>query len=351
MQPLCRSALPTRRLFFIVPGMQTSGLRVGLTYDLRQDYLAEGYSLEETAEFDKPDTIEGIEQALHMLGFHTERIGNAKALVQALAAGKRWDMVFNIAEGMYGVARESLVPALLDAYRIPYTFSGPDVLVVALDKALTKTVARDAGVPTAPFAVLRTPADIARVQLPFPLFLKPVAEGTGKGISERSKVGTAGELRAVAEDLLTRFRQSVLVETYLPGREFTVGLAGEGARAEVLGAIEVVFRPGVEPIYSYQTKADYEARVTYTTPTDATARAACDVALAAWRALGCVDAGRIDLRCDAGGRPNFIEVNPLAGLNPTHSDLPILCRLNGIDFNALIGRIMANALRRHGLSA
>ena len=329
--------------------MQPQKLLIGMTYDLRADYLAEGFSLEETAEFDKPETIEGIENALRELGYRTERIGNAKALVKALAANRRWDMVFNIAEGMFGVGREAVVPALLDAYQIPYTFSDPAVLTIALDKALTKSIVRDAGVATAPFVCLHTAADIARVQLPFPLFLKPLAEGTGKGISNRSKVQNAAELQEVATDLLGRFHQPVLVETYLPGREFTVGLAGMGHTAEVLGVIEVNFKAGSGEIYSYQTKADYEELVTYSVPNDATAAEAAQVALAAWRALRCVDAGRADIRCDAAGRPNFIEVNPLAGLNPTHSDLPILCRMNGLNFGQLIGRIMQEAVSRHGL--
>jgi D-alanine-D-alanine ligase len=330
--------------------MQRGELNIGMVYDLRDDYLAAGYGLEETAEFDKPDTIEGIESALRELGFRTERVGNAQALVRALAAGRRWDLAFNNAEGLYGPGREALVPALLDAYRIPYTFSDPAVLTVCLDKALTKRIVADAGVPTAPFAVLHAVADAGNVRLPFPLFLKPLTEGTGKGISPRSKVADAAELRATAADLLDRFGQPVLVETYLPGREFTVGLAGDGDRAEILGVIEVVFRPGVTPIYSYQTKTDYEKLVDYTVPADDAGREAAAVALAAWRALRCTDAGRIDVRCDAANRPNFIEVNPLAGLNPTHSDLPILCRRNGIGFTQLIERIMRHALRRHGLA-
>lgn len=330
--------------------MHTRDLLIGLTYDLRSDYLAEGYSLEETAEFDKPDTIEGIENGIRAHGFRSERIGNAQALVQALAAGRKWDLVFNIAEGLFGAARESLVPALLNAYRIPYTFSDPAVLTIALDKALTKTLVRDAGIATAPFACLRAADDIARVDLPYPLFLKPLAEGTGKGISSRSKVRNPAELSAVATELLERFHQPVLVETFLPGREFTVGLAGDGDRAEVLGWIEVLFHPGSGDIYSYETKTDYEKLVTYAVPKDAVAQEAASVALAAWRALRCMDAGRIDVRCDAAGRPNFIEVNPLAGLNPTHSDLPILCRRNGIEYNTLIGRILSHACRRHGLA-
>jgi D-alanine-D-alanine ligase len=330
--------------------MQPHDLLIGLTYDLRDDYLAEGFSLEETAEFDKPDTIAGIENALRELGYRTERIGNAKALVRALAVNRRWDLVFNIAEGMFGVGREAVVPALLDAYRIPYTFSDPAVLTIALDKALTKSIVRDAGVPTAPFACLHAVADIARVDLPYPLFLKPLAEGTGKGISNRSKVQNPAELREVATELLARFHQPLLVETFLPGREFTVGLAGAGDTTEVLGMIEVNFKAGSGQIYSYQTKTDYEKLVTYTVPDDAVSREAAQVARTAWRVLRCVDAGRADIRCDAAGRPNFIEVNPLAGLNPTHSDLPILCRMNGIGFTQLIGRIMASALGRYGLT-
>jgi len=328
--------------------MHVNALRIGLTYDLRDDYLAAGHSLEETAEMDKPETIEGIEAALSALGYRTARIGSAQQLVRALAAGERWDLVFNIAEGLHGRGREALVPALLDAYSIPYTFSDPVVLAVTLDKAVTKTLVRAAGLATAPFAEIRDPADVDRVALPYPLFLKPVAEGTGKGISSRSRVTTPAGLRSAALDLLARYRQAVLVETYLPGREFTVGLAGGGAEAEVLGVMEVNFTRKEETaeIYSYETKADYETRVRYSVPRDATAQSAAELALAAWRALGCRDGGRVDIRCDAAGAPNFIEVNPLAGLNPVHSDLPILCRLNGIDYLDLIGRIMRSCRRR-----
>lgn len=320
-------------------------MRIGITYDLRDDYLARGCSLEETAELDKPETIDGIADALAALGHEPVRIGAAPELIAALAAGERWDLVFNIAEGLHGRGREALVPALLDAYRIPYTFSDPVVLAVSLDKGITKTIIQAAGLATAPFAVIREPADADGIDLPFPLFLKPVAEGTGKGISTRSRVTTPGELREVSALLLERFNQSVLVETYLPGREFTVGLIGTGATAAVLGTMEVNFTASDKhsAIYSYETKADYETRVRYTVPDDATGESAAALALAAWRVLECRDAGRVDIRCDASGVPNFIEVNPLAGLNPVHSDLPIICRLHGISHQELIRRIIASA--------
>ena len=173
-------------------------MRIGLTYDLRSEYLAMGYSEEATAEFDREETVDGIESALQRLGHATERIGHIRRLVERLAEGRRWDLVFNIAEGLNGIGREAQVPALLDAYGIPYTFSDPLVLGVCLHKGLTKLVVRDAGVPTPDFALVERPEDLARVGLPFPVFAKPVAEGTGKqaripGYTVAGKTGTAAK--------------------------------------------------------------------------------------------------------------------------------------------------------------
>lgn len=321
-------------------------MNVGFTFDLRDEYLAEGYGLEETAEFDRPDTVDGVAGALESLGHKVTRIGHCRNLVERLARGERWDIVFNIAEGLHGFGREAQVPALLDLYRIPYTFSGPMVLSLCLHKALTKRVVRDSGLPTPDFFQVRQPEDIARVNLPWPLFAKPVAEGTGKGVSPDSRVAGPAELDRVCRRLLGEFAQPVLVETYLPGREFTVGIIGTGQRARSIGVMEVLFTAAGPGIYGYVTKADYERRVRYELADDAPARQAVETALAAWRILGCRDAGRVDLRCDSSGVPNFIEVNPLAGLNPTHSDLPIICRLKGIRFDELVLEIMESAAGR-----
>ena len=324
-------------------------MKIGLTYDLQDWYLARGYSLEDTAEFDREDTIEGIEQALARLGHATERVGNAFQLVEALAAGQRWDLVFNIAEGLYGPGREALVPALLDAYQIPYTFSDPLVLALTLDKAACKRFVRDLGLATPDFAVVREPCEIASVNLPFPLFAKPSNEGTGKGISGASKITSPEELQRVCLDLLTRFRQPVLVETYLPGREFTVGLAGTGAKARSLGCMEVVFLERAESAgYTYLNKKDFENRVEYRPASGPEAEAAEALALAAWKGLGCRDAGRIDIRLDAQAAPSFIEVNPLAGINPIISDLVILCGQHNVSYQDLIGMILDSALERLG---
>jgi D-alanine-D-alanine ligase len=322
-------------------------MKVGLTYDLRDDYLAEGYSELETAEFDRADTIEAIERTLGLLGYETERIGHAKKLAARLVLGDKWDIVFNIAEGLSGYGREALVPALLDAYGIPYVFSDPLALSVTLHKGMAKRVVRDCGVPTPDFAVVSEPADIAGIKLPFPLFAKPVAEGTGKGVTPASKIVDRERLVSECNRLLGEHNQPVIVETFLPGREFTVGITGTGSNAAALIPMEVVLKENAESeVYSYHNKEYCEELVEYRLATDAEAMRAADVALAAWRALGCRDAGRVDIRSDASGMPNFIEVNPLAGIHPEHSDLPILCTLQGVSYTELMDAIMRSATAR-----
>lgn len=322
-------------------------MKIGLTYDLRQDYLNLGYGEEETAEFDRIDTVEAIERTLQVLGYETDRIGNIWNLTKRLADGERWDLVFNIAEGLRGIGREAQVPALLDAYDIPYTFSDPLVMALTLHKGMTKRVIRGLGIPTPDFAEVGSEADIDEVNLPFPVFAKPIAEGTGKGITPASKISSKKELRSVCGRLLREYRQPVLVETFLPGREFTVGLVGTGKHARVVGVMEVILKPNAEKdVYSYVNKERCEEFVGYLPVNDLMAKKAQEVALASWIGLGCRDAGRIDLRADANGVPNFMEVNPLAGIHPEHSDLPILCKLVGISYHQLFEMIMNSALER-----
>jgi D-alanine-D-alanine ligase len=325
-------------------------MRIGLTYDLRDDYLAEGYSEDDVAEFDSVSTIDELEAALSRLGFAVERIGNIKTLAAKLVAGERWDFVFNIAEGLAGRSREAQVPALLEAYGVPYTFSDPLVLALTLDKAVAKRVVRDHGIPTTPFAVIETAADIALVELPYPLFAKPLAEGTGKGVDVRSKITDELSLNAVCRDLLRKYKQPVLVETYLQGREFTVGITGTGPSAKAIAVMEVVLLANAEQgVYSYVNKEQCETLVHYGLATDAEARLAGKTALEAYRALDCRDGGRVDLRSDAAHVPHFMEVNPLAGIHPTHSDLPILAGLAGVSYDTLIWAIVSSCLGRNGL--
>ena len=319
-------------------------MKVGLTFDLRSWYLDRGYSMDETAEFDKQETVDALANALKQMGHETESIGNAFQLIEALAAGKRWDMVFNIAEGLYGDGRESVVPAILDQYKIPYVFSGPVIMGLSLNKHLAKLVVAAAGVPVSPGYLVTSLAESDKSGLKYPLFVKPVSEGTGKGITKKSLVKNAAELRVMVEWILKEFRQPALVEEYLPGREFTVGVVGSGDDAIAIGGMEVICADNLP--YSVEVKENYQNYCSYA-PLDENIADECKtVAVQAWRALEAVDAGRVDLKADRNGRICFIEANPLAGLNPVHSDLPILARMYGIEYQKLMEMIMDSAIRR-----
>ncbi len=322
-------------------------MKIGLTYDLRTDYLNDGYSLEETAEFDKESTINGIEKAIQKAGHTTVRIGNAKALMKNLLNKHTWDMVFNITEGLFGEGRESLVPALLDNYKIPYVFSGPVTLGISLNKAFAKQIIRDKNINTPDFFVVTKSEDVKLIQLEYPLFAKPISEGTGKGIDSRSIINSEAELLSVCSHLLQKFNQPVLVEEYLPGREFTVGVLGTGKSAYVPGAMEILYTKDTEAIYSYDTKENYEDIVKYVAVQGDLLKQCEELALAVWRSLNCFDGGRVDVKIDKQGKLSFIEVNPLAGLNPVTSDLPILCKLNGIDYQEIIDEVLKSAIKRN----
>ncbi len=322
-------------------------MKIGLTYDLRSWYLDRGYSMEDTAEFDKQETVDAIDNVLKKMGFETEAVGNCFELIEALSAGKRWDLVFNIAEGLYGDGRESVVPAILDQYRIPYVFSGPVILGVSLNKYLTRLIVSAAGVPVSPGFLISDLKDADKCELNYPLFIKPVSEGTGKGITEKSLVRSEAELKSMAAYLLERFEQPALVEEYLPGREFTVGIAGSGEDAIALGGMEIECRDNLP--YSVEFKENYQLFCKYSPMDEEFAEECKTVALKAWIALGAVDGGRVDVKADRNGKICFIEVNPLAGLHPVHSDLPILSRMSGIEYQTLLEMIMNSALKRHGL--
>lgn len=327
---------------------------VALAYDCQEDYLAAGASPEEVMEFDKAETIDALEDSLAALGHRVERVGRGIDLARRLAAGERWDMVFNIAEGLNGRSREAQVPALCELFGQPYTFSDPLTCALTLDKPLAKRLVRDHGLPTPAFAVIECEADLDAIDLtdlPFPLFVKPAAEGSSKGVTGRSKVADPGELRQAGAALLAAFGQPVLVEPFLPGREVTVGVVGSGDEAEAVGVLEVSFVGGSDlDAYTALNKDEFQERVGYQLlDGEPLAREARRLALAAYRALDCRDAGRVDLRCDAAGALQFLEVNPLPGLSPRTGDLPILARMSGISHSELLGRIVDSAARRWGI--
>jgi len=323
-------------------------LVVGLVYDLRKDYLAAGFSEEQVAEFDAEETIAALEKAICAAGYVVERIGNGRELCRRLGSGDRWDLVFNIAEGVKGRSREAQVPALLEMFEIPYVFSDPLVCAVSLDKATAKRLVGAAGLPTARFCVIEHERDVAGVNLGFPLFAKPIAEGTGKGVDHRSRIMSQAQLRQVCRRLLRRYAQPVLVEEYLPGREFTTGILGTGRAARVLGTMEVIVKENAPTQdYSFEVKEHCERFVDYLPmKRDRLGREVENLALAAYRAMECRDAGRVDIRLDRRGQPVFMEINPLPGLNPGHSDLPMIAAQAGLTYEELIAAILRSALAR-----
>ncbi|HMQ10513.1 MAG TPA: ATP-grasp domain-containing protein [Oligoflexia bacterium] len=327
-------------------------LKVGFTFDLKDDYLKQGFSPEQAAEFDSLETILFLEQALKANNYQVEKIGGVKKLVNALAKGKRWDIVFNICEGVKGFGRESQVPALLEAYNIPFVFSSSDVMMITMNKSIAKLLVEQHGLKTPKFAVINNPNDIQNVNLPFPLFVKPLGEGTGKGIHDKSLVHNQVDLENACMSILNEFHHPALVETYLSGRDFTVGVLGSGKEAYALGVMEVKQKSGKKLISQcYYNKENCENVLDYSLATDDIAKNVAQLAVQCWQVLGCHDAGRVDIRCDDQGTPYFLEVNPMAGLHPTHSDLPILAHLSGMNHVELIGKIMKYALARHNLDA
>lgn len=339
---------------------------IGLTYDLKQDYTALGYSAEDVGDLDSEETINAIEKALQDAGHQTEKIGGIKNLTASLANGKRWDLVFNICEGFFGPnSRESQVPALLDAYQIPYTFSDPLTLGVSLRKDFAKHLAKKCRVTTPEFFVVHSIDELKKLvtthkldhpktnKINYPLFAKPVAEGTSKGIGATSKITNTTQLYEVCEQLLNKFKQPILVENYCQGREYTAAILGTGKNAKYLGALEIIFLPQAEEhAYTFDNKQFYTDRVRYELVTDKKINQLLKrKTKVLWQAFEGKDVGRIDyIIDDTTNKINFLEINPIPGLNPVSSDLCILCNKLGITHQELIGKIVASAVKRYEIN-
>lgn len=317
-------------------------MRIGLTYNLKPP----GATGDRYEEFDSLETIEALERALRARGDEPVRLGWGAEMLDALGT-TRVDGVFNLAEGIGGRGRESQVPATLEMLGVPCSGSDPLAIGITLDKALAKLVVKAHGIPTAPWAVygpaVYGPASAGQ-QPPeaspstFPLFVKPACEGSSMGITAQSLCRTQPALDAA----IARVSQygPVLVEEFLPGEEYTVGIID----GEVLAAMQVVPRSALnEFVYSIEVKRDYERLVEYRLVDD---RDVKDVALAVWRALELRDVARVDVRRDRNGVANFVEVNPLPGVHPKNSDLVIMARAAGWTYERLIGGIVDSAERR-----
>ncbi|HEU0304678.1 MAG TPA: hypothetical protein VFR32_08855 [Gaiellaceae bacterium] len=320
-------------------------MRVGFVYNVRR--TPSEVLDEDEAEYDDPGAIDAIRAAIASHG-HEVVDFEADGTLPAALAGSSIDVAFNIAESRGARGREAHVPALLELLGIPYTGSDAVTLGITLDKSLASALVRAAGAPTPRGLVMRSAADQLPFEPGYPVVVKPVHEGSSKGITSESVVFDEEALRERVGAVVARYRQPALCEEYVAGREITVGVLGEPPR--VLPPMEVVFL-GEErhPLYSFEVKRRFEELVRYEIPADLTAAELAAVeasSLAAFEALGCRDVARIDFRLDASGMPWFLECNPLPGLAPGVGDLTFIAEAAGISFESLIGEILEGGLRR-----
>ncbi len=319
-------------------------IRVGFTYNVKRE--KEG---DEQAEWDPPETIIAISNALARQGHIVVHLEATPDLPRVLAEADV-DLIFNIAEGVEGRNREAQVPALCELMGIPYTGSDSATLAIALDKALCKKVLLQHDILTPKFQVMETGREKLSSDLTFPLIIKPNAEGSSKGIGTTNVVDNENELRATVKSCLETYNQPVIIEEYISGREFTVGLLGN-KRPRVLPAMEIVFKDDKleRPVYDFVVKQSWEDHVEYHCPAqlnEVNRKAIEKVARETFWALDCRDVARVDLKMSDDGQIYVIEVNPLPGLTPDYSDLVLIGKGIGMGYDQLLAEITIGGLKR-----
>ena len=346
-----------------------NGLRVALLYNLKHNApVAPDAPPDALAEYDSVETAEGIAEALRAGGHQVIPLEGDETLLDTLRQTSP-DICFNICEGHRGDARESQVPALLEMLGIPYAGSKVLAHALSLDKAMAKRVWRDCGLPTAPFQVLWRGDEPLSPELTFPLFVKPVREGSGMGINDNSVVYDEAALREQVRWVVHTYRQPALVETFLPGREFTVGLIGNTLATgeyppsalydetgfHVFPVLEIDVSPIAEAggLYTSHVKSDLPLAPNYLCPAhidEALATELKRLAVAAFQAIDALDMSRVDFRLGADGQPYLMEINTLPGLNSTYSDIVMAARGEGMTYVDLVNEILNLAVIRYGLA-
>ncbi len=308
------------------------------------------------ADLDSNRTIDGLTAALQRAGHRVTFLEADRSLFDTLRTVQP-DICFNLAEGHGGDSREAQVPALLELLGIPYTGSKVLTHAVGLDKAMTKRVWLTHGLPTAPWQVFQSPDEALDPALHFPLFVKPVAEGTGIGVTSESIIYNSAELRERVACTIALYHQPALVERFLSGREVTVGVLGNGPEQYILPPVQIDTRliaPGELGLYTYHVKAHFDETFYLTVANDLpseTFERVRQIAKDAANALGTLDVSRLDFRFDDSGQPFLLEINTLPGISPDFSDLCICAKLVGIDYFHLVNGILNSALRRYGMAA
>lgn len=329
------------------------GYRVGIAFNLKKKNESE--QEDEQAEYDSINTVEAIGKALKGAGCETVFLEASENFPQMLKQAEV-DIVFNIAEGKGGRGREAQVPSILNLYSIPYTGSDETTLCIALDKGLAKRIVKSHGIKTPVFFIWKDLNSDIPKRLKFPVIVKPNAEGSSKGVLGRMIANNRKELKELLHEKYTRYKQPVLVEEYIRGREFTVGIIGNGEKKHIFKPMEIIISPEGNPdgskIYSFHVKTNYERYVGYECPAKiepGLEKKITETAGKIFDALECRDFARIDFMLSEDNSLYFIEINPLPGLAPGYSDYPMLAGYNGFKYDELIVSVLNSGLKRYGM--
>lgn len=326
---------------------------VGLTYDLKTDYeFKEGDPPDANAEFDHPDTIDIIANAIKSIGFKVKKIGNAACLLEQIN-NLEADIVFNISEGTSGRNRESQVPILLEMAKIPFVGADALTLALTLDKIMAKKIFIAEGIPTPKFFEVKVSESlIDSDHLKFPLIVKPRFEGSSKGLNENSRVENKEELKKQAEYITTAYKQPALVEEFISGQEFTVVIVGNDS-PEVMPIVQIKIDGRLKLNDKFYTFARITSnRLEYICPARINqdlSKKIYDLALRTYNAVECRDFGRVDFRVDNEGNPFVLEINPLPSLS-LEDVFPVVAKQTDISYEQLIGKVLKSALKRYNLS-
>lgn len=328
---------------------------------IRSDNITHPENVIETfAEWDTWETINALKEAIEV--YHDINLIEADINAFEKFRQSRPDIVFNIAEGINYLSRESQIPAMLDMLNIPYTGSDALTLGICLDKARTKEILSYYKIPNASFIVVDKFKPLSNHSIEFPSIVKPVSEGSSKGIFNSSIVRNYDELNAEIKRVVDEYNQPAIIEEFLPGKEFTVALIGNGDKTEILPIVEIKyenFPDDVEHLYSYEAKWILDTKDSVFDVFECPAaidndleNQIKDTVLRTYNVLRCKDWSRIDIRLDKNGIPNVIEINPLPGIMPDpteNSSYPKAARAAGINYNEMIQRVLLEACKRHNL--
>lgn len=331
-------------------------MRIGISFDLKNEYKLHPELPEDIyEEFDVEDTILSIENVLKSMGHEVVRLYSGRKFLKRIMQEKV-DIVFNIAEGFGTRSREAHIPSILELLGIPFTGSDPLTLALTLDKTMTKRVVQSEGIRTPEFVEIDCSQNTGIETLngmKFPLIVKLSREGSSIGLRRNSKVEDINELNLKLKELSV-YKEPILIEKFIEGKEITVGVIGNGPKARLIGMMEIAPKNTStrDFIYSLEVKRNWREEVSYIVNPEIPERTKKEIeemSLKIYRILGCRDISRIDFRLDSNYNPYFLEINPLPGLNPEYSDLPMISRGYGMSYEELIEEILNSALERYGI--